>query len=147
MGLARTIAGIAVFATVAGAVFAETPHDLREAHMKAQAAELGALGAMAQDKAPYDAAAAVAAAERLAALAAKDWTDLFPAGSTDHPENRALPVIWENPEAFMLRHKDLSDAAANLAKVAGTGLDALKAGFGPVGAACGACHRDFRKPE
>jgi cytochrome c556 len=102
---------------------------------------------MAQEKAPYDAAAAKAAAEELAALAGQDWTPLFPAGSSDGADNRALPAIWENLEDFMIKHKDLIAATAALAPVAGTDLASLKAGFGPVGAACGACHKDYRKPE
>ena len=148
MGITKTVLGAAILAAFAsGAAFAETAHDLREAHMKAQAKAVGVLGAMVQEKASYDVAAAKTAAEELAALAAKDWGPLFPPGSTEGDENRALPKIWENPEDFMIKHKDLSDAAAGLVPVAGNGLDALKAGFGPVGAACGACHKEYRKPE
>ena len=41
----------------------------------------------------------------------------------------------------------LETASADMIKAAGTDLDALKAGMGAVGKACGACHDDYRGPK
>ncbi|MDP5360798.1 MAG: cytochrome c, partial [Paracoccaceae bacterium] len=41
----------------------------------------------------------------------------------------------------------LAAATATLASVAGDGLDAMKAAFGPVGQSCGSCHESYRAPR
>jgi cytochrome c556 len=38
-------------------------------------------------------------------------------------------------------------AATGLAAVAGDGLDPMRAAFGPVGAACGACHDAYQAEQ
>jgi cytochrome c556 len=127
---------------IAGAIKA------RQAHMNLYAFNLGTLGAMAQDKAPYDAAAATAAANNLAALSALDQSGYWPAGSDTSVEgSRALPAIWETYPAIVEKATALADASAALAVVAGNDLDSLKTTFGPVGGACGDCHRTFRQPD
>lgn len=118
----------------------------RQSHMGLQALFIGTLGGMAQEKIPYDAALATAAAGNLAAIAALDYYAYWPEGSgNDQMEDtKALPAIWQDPAGFEGAHEALITATAGLAAVAGDGLDALKAGFGPVGAACGDCHQNFR---
>jgi cytochrome c556 len=69
---------------------------------------------------------------------------LFPEGSV---EGRALPAIWENFDDFNAKHEALVAAATTMTEEAGKGLDQLKAAIGPIGAACGACHELYRKPE
>lgn len=130
---------------VASAALAETPHEMRQALMKANGKQLGIIGAMVQGKAPYDAAAASAAAAALAEQANSDWVPLFPADSLDG--KRALPEIAANMDDFAAKHTALAEATTALAAAAGTDLDALKAAFGPVGTACGACHKVYRAPE
>lgn len=134
----------AVCTLAATAAFAQSMHDKREEVMKAQGAQIGVLAGMAQEKAPYDAAAATAAATKLAEIAAWDAEELFPQGDAT---GRALPAIWENWDDFQAKHEALVTASATMATEAGKGLDALKAAIGPIGAACGGCHQAYRKAE
>ena len=120
----------------------------RQAHMSLFAFNLGTLGGMAQDKIPYDAAAAMTAASNLAALAAVDQAGYWVEGSDTTVEgSRALPAIWDDMDGFVADQADLLAAAQGLDAAAGDGLDALKAAFGPVGGACGACHRAYRQSD
>ena len=41
----------------------------------------------------------------------------------------------------------LETASADMIEAAGTDLDALRAGMGAIGKACGACHDDYRGPK
>lgn len=124
---------------VAGAIKA------RSAHMQLYAHNLGLLGGMAQDKIPYDAASAASAAANLAAVAGLDQSRYWPEGSdADAAGTKALAVIWTDREGFDKATMNLATAAAALASVAGDGADAMKAAFGPVGGACGECHRNYR---
>lgn len=148
MRLSRFVLTAAILgAFTSGMALSDTPHQMRETLMKGMSGKLAILGAMVQGKAPYDAAAATTAATELAALAAQDVVPLFPEGSAEGDGNRALPAIWNNMDDFLAKHTVLTKAAADLAPVAGNGLDALKAGFGPVGGACAACHKEYRAPE
>lgn len=140
----KLILGLAGCALAATAAFAQSMHDKREEVMKAQGAQVGILAGMAQDKVPYDAAAAQAAADALVAAVAWDPMELFPEGDT---EGRVTPAIHENWEDFVAKHDALVAAAATMQTEAGKGLDAVKAAIGPIGAACGACHQAYRAPE
>lgn len=119
----------------------------RHAHMDLFAFNLATLGGMAQGKIPYDATAATAAAGNIAALAHMDWTAYWVPGSEAGTieGSRALPAIWTSMDDFNAKHMALADAADGVAAAAGTGLDALKASLGPLGGACGDCHKAYRQ--
>lgn len=122
--------------------------DARQAHMTLNGFNLGALGAMVQDRIPYDAEVAAAAAANLAALASisedRYWID----GTDSSVEgNRAKAEIWTDRDGFEAEMMKLAAATAALADVAGDGLDAMKAAFGPVGQTCGSCHETYRVPR
>ena len=120
----------------------------RQSHMTLYSFNLGTLGGMAQDKIPYDAAAAATAAANLAALANITQVGYWVEGSDSSVEgSRAMPEIWANMADFEAKEQALATAATALAAVAGDGPDALKAAFGPVGGACGDCHKAFRVPN
>ncbi len=156
MNYLMKIAAGAVLSVMAGTVLAESHIDpaiagaikARQAHMSLNNFNLAVLGNMAQDKTPYDAEAAMAAANNLAALTELSQAGYWPQGSdaASVEGTRALPAIWETYPAIIEKATALSDAAAALAAVAGNDLDSLKAAFGPVGAACGDCHKTFRQP-
>lgn len=121
----------------------------RKAQMQLHGFNLGPLGAMAKGDIPYDAALASSAAHNLALLTSTDFSRLFAAG-TGRPENegtRALAAIWENPDDFAAKVDGLRTAAAAMADAAGTDLAALQGAMGPLGSACGACHKDYRAEE
>jgi cytochrome c556 len=149
----KIMSATAVCVALASAAFAASHIDpgiagaikVRHAHMQLYAFNLGPLGAMAQDKMPYDAAVAETAARNLAAVASLNQTGYWIAGSDNSVEgSRAKPEIFTDMAGFESKMNDLTTATAALAEVAGTDLDAMKAAFGPVGAACGACHKDYR---
>ena len=150
-----TLAAIGL-AVAASAVFAGShagPFDAavtaRQSHMKLYGHNLGILGAMAQGKADYDAEAASAAAKNLVALASMGQSSYWPQGSDSEANEgtRALPAIWSDFPGVMKTIGELQAAAAGMDAAAGTGLDALKTAMGPLGGACGACHKAYRKPN
>ena len=120
----------------------------RQSHMTLYSFNLATVGGMAQEKIPYDAAAAASAANSLAALANMDQSAYWVEGSDNTVEgSKALPLIWTDMAGFEAKQQELATAATALAAVAGDGLDALKAAFGPVGQSCGGCHRTYREPN
>lgn len=147
LGLAAALT--ATFAVAQSNDMIEGAIKARKAHMSLYGANLGVLGGMAQDQIPYDAELAAAAAGNLAALAGLDERLYWPEGSAAGTVEgtRALAAIWENPDDFAAQQEALLQAALALETAAGDGIDALKAAFGPVGGACGACHRAYREPN
>jgi cytochrome c556 len=76
---------------------------------------------------------------------AKQIPGLFPPGSDQGHNTKALPAIWSDRAGFEKDAADLGAAADKLETLAKAGdtagfTDQLKV----VGAACGACHRAFR---
>jgi cytochrome c556 len=119
----------------------------RNAQMTLYGFHLGPLAGMARDQIPYDSATAVAAAGNLAALAALDQSALWVDGTDASTGTRARAEIWSDPAGYAAAKLAMENAAKALAAVAGDGPDAFKAAFGPVGAACGACHEGYRAPR
>jgi cytochrome c556 len=102
---------------------------------------MGAIKKVVDDNGP--ASAAAAPAEAIAAQAAKQLAH-FPAGS-DKGETKAKPEIWANWAQFEGFMKDAEAKATAVATAAKAGnMDAVKAGFGALGGACGTCHKQFR---
>lgn len=121
----------------------------RQSLMQLYAFNLGTLGAMAQEKMPYDAQAAAVAAGNLAALTKLDASAMWPGGSDSASAEgtRALPGIWENFPDVGAKAGALTTAADAMAAAAGTDLASLQAAMGPLGGACGGCHKAYRAPE
>lgn len=141
---------------IAGAAFADShltdgqqrAMDARKSHMGLYLFNLGTLGAMAQDKIAYDAEVAATAAANLAALANMSHDSYWVEATDSSVEgSRAKLEIWTDPEGFRAADVKLATTTTALAAVAGDGLDAMKAAFGPVGQSCGACHEDYRVPR
>lgn len=120
--------------------------EARQSLMHLLAFNIGTLGAMAKGQMEYDAEAASAAASNLATLATVNQMAMWPEG-TDNASiegTAALPAIWEEGSDIGAKVTALQEATAALASTAGDGLEAVQAGMGPVGAACGACHKAYR---
>ena len=138
-------------ATVQGQ--SDTPYErhltARQGYMDVLAFNIGVLGNMARGNIDYDAAAAQTAADNLVAMASVDGRAFWPEGSDNfalgEDATRALPAIWDDPEGFGAAWMEYGEAANGMAEVAGDGLDALRAGIGPLGSSCGSCHEDFRQ--
>lgn len=150
-----SVAALAAGAVATAALAASHGGDLpasvkaRKAQMALHGFNVGLLAGMAQGKIEYDAAAASAAASNLAALSKIDTTRYWEPGTdSDSLEgSRALPAIWQNLDDVVAKYDAFGEAATALAATAGDGLDALKAGLGPVGEACGACHKAYQLPN
>jgi cytochrome c556 len=102
---------------------------------------MGAIKKAVDDNGP--ASAAVAPAEAIAQQAGRQLQH-FPKGS-EKGETKAKPEIWANWAQFEANMKDLESKAAAVATAAKAGdMNAVKAGFGAMGGACGTCHKAFR---
>jgi len=147
IGLAALL-GTAAIATVQD----KGPHDAaikgRQAMFQTYGFNMGILGAMAKEKAEYDANLASQSAANLFAAAHFGQAAMWPEGSDSetpgNAKNRALPAIWSNFEDVSEKADALKTASEALAAQAGNGLDALQGAMGAVGDACKACHDDYR---
>ena len=136
----------AATALPAAAQFAK-PEDAikyRQAAFTLMGRHFGSLGAMANGKAPFNAATAASDADVLAAVhmlpfrAFGEGTDL---GKTD-----AKPEIWKEQAKFKQASENMDGEMTKLVAAAKSGsLDQLKAAFGPTAKTCKACHDHFRK--
>ena len=115
----------------------------RQAVMTLQGKYFGPMAAMAQGKAPYNAAIVQRNAGFLDNLSRMPW-DGFDA-TTKGEKTRALPAIFENKAKFDGIATRLENEASKLASVSASGDEAaIKAQILAVGKVCGACHQDFR---
>ena len=155
MAIARTIVITAAVVATAGLVFAgghggDPAVKARQAHMQLNQHNIAILGAMAKGEAEYNADAAMAAANNLVTLSSVVSQRSYWVPGTSNAElgdeTRALPAIWESGSTAGEIAGQLADATAKLAAVAGDGQAALGPALGPVGGACGACHKANRKP-
>jgi len=116
----------------------------RQSSMTVLAAHFGALGAMANGRAPFDAQAAARHADVIAVVATLPWQGFTP--GTDKGNTKAEPGIWTEPAKFKAASDHMQEELRKLAAAAKTGnLDKLKVAFGPAAASCKACHDDFRR--
>ncbi len=139
MGAGLSFADGHVDPAVAGAIKA------RQGQMQLYAHNLGVLGAMAKGDMDYNAETAQAAADNLLAVSGLNAMTMWPQGSDNSlGNNRASPDIWTNFPDVVTKAGALSTAAGDMAAAAGKDLDGLRAAMGPLGGACGACHKAYR---
>lgn len=144
--LALSAAALAVAATASAQSF-QKPEDAikyRRSAFTVLSAHFGALGAMANNRAPYDAQAAARHADAIALVSHLPFAG-FTQG-TDKGETRAKAEVWSENAKFTAAAQKMQGEVGKLAAAAKTGsLDNLKAAFGPAAASCKACHDDFRR--
>ena len=138
----------AAFTLPASAQFAK-PEDaikFRQSALTVMGTYFSRLGAMANGKLPYDAAAAASNAEVVAFMSHLPWQGFGP-GTDKGRETAARPEIWQEQAKFKEHAEKLqSTVAQTLLPAAKSGnLDQLKASFGPAAQTCKACHDEFRK--
>ncbi len=115
----------------------------RQAKMILQGKYFGPMAAMAQGKAPYNAAVAQRNAGYLDNLTRMAW-DGYDASTRDE-KSRTLPAVYENKAKFDEYVSRLENEASKLVTVSKSGDEtAVKAQIGAVGKVCGGCHDDFR---
>jgi cytochrome c556 len=116
----------------------------RQSAMFVMANHFGRIGAMANGRAPYDAAAATANAEIVATMSMLPFAG-FVDGTAGTEKGKASATIWSKRGEFDAGAKKMQEEVAKLVAAAKTNnLDNLKTAFGAVGQACKACHDNFR---
>jgi cytochrome c556 len=144
--LAFAAAAFALAAPVSAQSFAK-PEDAikyRQGAFRVLSAHFGVLGAMANNRTPFDAQAAARHGEVIALVSHLPFAG-FVAGS-DKGETRAKGEVWSEQAKFRGNAEKMQDAVGKLAAASKTGnLDNIKATFGPAAASCKACHDDFRR--
>lgn len=100
------------------------------------------LGAMAQEKKPYNKEEAGRNADLVAALATYP-REHFGQG-TDKGDTKAKGEIWQNRADFDAKMDKMIAATRALPQAARQDLPALKKAFQDAGSACKACHDDYR---
>ncbi|MGI9389129.1 MAG: c-type cytochrome [Boseongicola sp.] len=98
------------------------------------------LGQMAKGATPFDASKAQAAIQVMQ-TETKNITALFESRASD-PKSEAKPEIWTKWNAFTEKTDGLSAA---LAKANVTTAESLSRSVRTIGAACSACHKQFRE--
>ena len=148
----RIVLAVATCATlVTGAAQAQLkPEDeirYRQSVMNVMGRAMGPMGAMAQGKAPFNAALAQKNAGLVDSLIALPFSSYGP-GTDKGAPTKADPKIWSDAPGFKQASEVAQKAAAQLLAASKAGDEAkFKAAFGEIGKACKSCHDDFRTKE
>ncbi len=147
---AACVLGAAALAAAGLSVAADTADIVktRQQHFKALGKEFKAVRDQVGSSAP-DAAVLKTSAKKINDLAT-DLHNWFPAGSGPAPglKTDAKPEIWSDPTTFSEAIQKLTDATAQLSKLADAGdVDGVKGQVRAVGGSCKNCHDKFRVPE
>ncbi len=149
--MSRFIAAAATVATLATALPAaaqfQKPEDAvkyRKAAFTVMAAHFGRIGAMAQGKAPYNAAAAAANAEIVAQMSVLPFAG-FVDGTQGSDKGTPKANVWSERAKFDAGAKKMQEEVTKLVAAAKTNDEGkLKAAFGAAAGTCKSCHDDFR---
>ena len=116
----------------------------RQSVMNVIGRAMGPMGAMAQGKAPFNAAVAQKNSALVETMLGLPWDSFGPETDKGAP-TRADLKVWKETAKFKQGAEAAQKAAANLAAVAKTGDEGkFKAAFGELGKACSSCHDDFQ---
>src|SRR6185436_16496505 len=116
----------------------------RQAAMKLQGKYLGPIGGMLKGAAPYNADVVAVNATFLENLARMPWDGFQP--STQGEKSAAKPEIYTDAAKFKAAAETLEAETAKLGAAARAKNEAgVRASFGGVAKACGACHDGFRE--
>ena len=138
------LAGLAAATFAIDAAAQAKPEDLIKQRKSAYAImgyNMGSLGAMAQEKKPFNKDEAAANAQMIVAVAG--YPKGFFAPGTDTGDTKAKPEIWKNKADFDAKMDKMLAAVKALPGATGD-LAALKKAVGDVGGTCKACHDDYR---
>ena len=120
----------------------------RQSVMNVTGRAMGPMGAMAQGKAPFNAAVVQKNSALVETMLGLPW-DSFGPGTDKGAPTKAGPKIWQEPAKFKEAAENAQKAVANLAAAAKTGDEGkFKAAFAEVPKSCnGGCHDDYRLKE
>ena len=139
-------ASLLALSAPAAAQFAK-PEDAikyRQSALFVMGQHFGRIGAMANDKAPFDAKVAADNADVVMSMAKLPWVAFGP--NTDKGGNtRAKSEIWTEQAKFKEGSDKLQAESVKLAAAAKTGsLDNLKTAFAATAETCKGCHDAYR---
>lgn len=142
----RFVAVAATIAVGATAVYAQNAAtiDARKAAMKATGGAMGAPSKMMKGEAPFDLAAVQASLKTIEENAVKS-KGLF-GDDSKTGDTAALPVAFEKKADVMAKF-DKTAADAKAAAAAIKDEASFKTEWPKVGANCGGCHKEYRKPQ
>ena len=144
LSLAATVAGLPLLAGAQQFGKTEDAIRYRQSALFILGQHFSRIGAMANDKIPFDAAQAKQSADIVQVVAALPWAGFVP-GSDKGAPTKARPEVWQDPGKFNSAKERLLAVLPKLAAAADTGDKAqLRQAFGETGAACKNCHDDFR---
>lgn len=150
--IAAVVAAISAPVAFAGGHGGNPAVSARQAHMNLYQHNLVILGSMARGRTDYDADAAQAAADNLVKLTSLSQGGYWVPGTTTAElgdQTRLLPALFE--EGGFARAIEIagsvSEAAQNLAAVAGNGVETLGPAVGALGQSCNTCHEAFQQPQ
>jgi cytochrome c556 len=142
------VAALALVTALPAAAQFQKPEDAvkyRQSAFTVMANHFGRIGAMANGKVPFDAAAAQANADIVVAMSKLPYT-AFGDGTDKVGNTRALPEVWSKRADFDAGAKKMQDEVVKLQTAAKSGnIDQIKAAFGDAGKACKGCHDNYRK--
>ncbi len=137
------LAGLASFSAQAQ-MKPEDAIKLRQSAMKLVGYNFGNIGAMVNDKKPYNKDEAIRNATNIEGLAGQPF-EFFVAGS-DKGDTKAKGDIWKESDKFKAAADKLQVESAKLAQVSKSGdMAALKTQFGATAQACKACHDNYKE--
>ncbi len=147
----QTLITLAALAGLASALPAaaqfQKPEDAvkyRKAAFTVMAAHFGRIGAMAQGRVPFDAAAAAANADIVVAMSKLPYAG-FVEGTSGTEKGQPNTKVWSERAKFDEGAKKMQDEVIKLAAAAkANNLDQLKAAFGSAAGSCKSCHDNFR---
>jgi cytochrome c556 len=144
--LKDAVLALAVTAVVSAPVLADTTPedalDYRKAVMTALRGHIGAASMIARGLVDDD--GHLVGHARGLADGAKEMERIFQEGS-NVGESEALPLIWEEPEAFAEAVSKMQEATAAFVAAAESGdSEAIGAAFRNVGMSCRGCHDNYR---
>ena len=144
---ASVLAAAALLCALPASAQFQKPEDAikyRKAAFTVMGTHFSRIGAMVNNRVPFDAKVAAENADLVAEMAKLPFAGFGP--GTDKGDTRAKPEIWTEMDKFRAGATKLQEESVKLAAAAkGGNADALKAAFGEAAKTCKACHDSYRK--
>ena len=142
-------AALALLASLPASAQFQKPEDAvkyRKAAFTVMGTHFGRIGAMAQGRVPYDAAAAAANADIVVELSKLPYAG-FVEGTAGTEKGTPKANVWTERAKFDEGAKKMQEEVAKLAAAAkSNNFDTMKAAFGNAAGTCKSCHDNFRNP-